>query len=487
MFKSIFSKYFAVVALVVLTSFVALCGTQTLLSARYWTSERRESLCQSAVTVAEGTASFTTRDGKGGFVIGQDFQPFFKMLSESDANFGRVIVVNGSGEMVLSTVDLPPKTVLPSSLMQETVGHVSPQEPWFFVGTVGGVYADRQYTAVAPVMFENEIIAYVFVSSPTDRLMEYIVTNLQVFLLSAMTVLALTFAVMYLMTFRLVKPLRQMAEATRRFAEGDFTMRLKVKGRDEVAELACALNSMAVSISSAEESRRSFVGNISHELKTPMTTIAGFVDGILDGTIPAEQRDHYLHIVSDEVKRLSRLVKSMLDLSRIDSGHLTLTPVSFDLTETACKTLLSFEQRLSEKRITVEGLEDSPRCYVRADFDLIGQVVYNLTDNATKFINEDGTLTLSLTTRDGWTYLRIRNTGAGIPAPEMPHIFERFYKSDRSRSLDKQGVGLGLYIVQHVISLHGGEITVRSVENEFCEFEFRLPAAEEPRLISENI
>lgn len=487
MFKSIFSKYFAVVALVVLTSFVALCGTQTLLSARYWTNERRESLCQSAVTVAEGTASFTSRDGKGGFVIGQGFQPFFKMLSDSDANFGRVIVVNAGGEAVLSTVDLPPDSALPPSLMQEAIANVTPHEPWFFVGTVGGVYAERQYTAVAPVMFENEIIAYVFVSSPTDRLVDYIVTNLQVFLLSATTVLALTFAVMYVMTFRLVKPLRQMAEVTRRFAEGDFSARVTVKGRDEVTELAAALNSMAVSIASAEESRRSFVGNISHELKTPMTTIAGFIDGILDGTIPAEQRDHYLHIVSDEVKRLSRLVKSMLDLSRIDSGHLTLKPVPFDLTETACKTLLSFEQRLSEKGVTVEGLEDAPRCFVRADFDLIGQVVYNLTDNATKFVNEGGTLTLEITPRDGWVYLRIRNTGAGIPAPEMPHIFERFYKSDRSRSLDKQGVGLGLYIVKNVISLHGGEITVRSVEHEFCEFEFRLPGAEEPRALSENV
>ncbi len=487
MFKSIFSKYFAVVALVVLTSLVALCGTQTLLSARYWTNERRESLCQSAVTVAEGTASFTSRDGKGGFVIGHGFQPFFKMLSDSDANFGRVIVVNSRGETVLSTVDLPPDSTLPPALMQEAIANVTPHEPWFFVGTVGGVYAERQYTAVAPVMFESEIIAYVFVSSPTDRLVDYIVTNLQVFLLSATTVLALTFAVMYVMTFRLVKPLRQMAEVTRRFAEGDFSARVTVKGRDEVTELASALNSMAVSIASAEESRRSFVGNISHELKTPMTTIAGFIDGILDGTIPAEQRDHYLHIVSDEVKRLSRLVKSMLDLSRIDSGQLTLKPVPFDLTETACKTLLSFEQRLSEKDVTVEGLEDAPRCFVRADFDLIGQVVYNLTDNATKFINEGGTLTLAITPRDGWVYLRIRNTGAGIPAPEMPHIFERFYKSDRSRSLDKQGVGLGLYIVKNVISLHGGEITVRSVEHEFCEFEFRLPGAEEPRALSENI
>jgi signal transduction histidine kinase len=232
---------------------------------------------------------------------------------------------------------------------------------------------------------------------------------------------------------------------------------------------------MAVSLSSVEEMRRSFVGNVSHELKTPMTTIAGFIDGILDGTIPPEKRGYYLKIVSDEVKRLSRLVKAMLDLSRIDSGQLTIKRVPFDLTEVTCSMLLSFEQRLEEKRVTVEGLEDAPRLMVQADFDLIGQVVYNLVDNATKFIDEGGTLSFGLAERDKRVYCRVRNTGAGIPAEEMPHIFERFYKSDRSRSLDKKGVGLGLYIVKNVISLHGGEIAVRSVEGEYCEFEFWLP------------
>lgn len=486
MFKSIFSKYFTVVAVVVLSSFVALCGAQTLLSSRYWTSERRETLCQSAVTVAEYTATHTYRAGDG-FVIGEGFRPFFRMLSETDANFGRVLVVNGSGSLVLSTTDLPPNTVLPEALMQEAVANAAPDRPWFFKGKLGNVYSERQYTAVAPVLYKQEIIAYVFVSSPSDRLVEFIVNNLQVFFLSAMTVLALTFAAMYLMTFRLVRPLREMATATRRFAGGDFSTRLTVKGQDEVAELAGALNNMAVSLSSLEDMRRDFVSNISHELKTPMTTIAGFIDGILDGTIPADRRDHYLGIVSAEVKRLSRLVKSMLDLSRIDSGQLKLTPVSFDLTEMVGRTLLSFEGRLYDKRIAVDGLEDAARCTVAADFDLIGQVVYNLLDNATKFVNEDGTLTLAIAAHDGRVFFRVRNSGAGIPAPEMPHIFERFYKSDRSRSLDKQGVGLGLYIVKNVISLHGGEIAVRSVENEYCEFEFWLPAAEDSHALSENV
>jgi signal transduction histidine kinase len=232
---------------------------------------------------------------------------------------------------------------------------------------------------------------------------------------------------------------------------------------------------MAVSLSSEEEARRSFVANVSHELKTPMTTISGFVDGILDGTIPPEKHAHYLQIVSGEVKRLSRLVRSMLDLSRIDSGQLKLHPVSFDFTQAVCASLLSFEQQIEQKQLTVEGLEDCEPQTVCGDFDLLQQVVYNLLENAVKFTNEGGTLSVRLYRETGRTFLSIRNTGEGIPSTELPHIFERFYKSDRSRSLDKSGTGLGLYLVKTIVNLHGGEITVQSVPHEYCEFVFWLP------------
>ena len=201
--------------------------------------------------------------------------------------------------------------------------------------------------------------------------------------------MTLAFIALYGITYHMVRPLRQMAAATRSFAVGDFSYRIQVKGKDEVAELATALNKMAVSLSSVEDMRRDFVSNVSHELKTPMTTIAGFIDGILDGTIPEEKRDRYLKIVSDEVKRLSRLVKTMLDLSRIDSGKLKVTPVNFDLTEVIGTVLLSFEQRIEAKDIRITGLEDCPRMNVTADYDLIGQVCYNLLD-----VNGDGVLTV---------------------------------------------------------------------------------------------
>ena len=180
------------------------------------------------------------------------------------------------------------------------------------------------------------------------------------FFLSALGVLALTFIAVYIMTLRMVRPLRQMAAAARSFGMGDFSQRIRVFGRDEVAELASSLNNMAISLSSVEGMRRSFIANVSHELKTPMTTIAGFIDGILDGTIPKEKHEYYLRIVTQEVKRLSRLVKSMLDLSRIDTRELKINPTYYDFTEQVCNILLSFVQRIEEKNITVRGLK-TPR------------------------------------------------------------------------------------------------------------------------------
>ena len=277
------------------------------------------------------------------------------------------------------------------------------------------------------------------------------------------------------MTDRFVRPLREMAAAAHSFAEGDFSPRVKVKGKDEVAQLGEALNGMAVSLSSVEMMRRSFIANVSHALKTPMTTIAGFIDGMLDGTIPKEKQAQYMKIVSDEVKRLSRLVRSMLDLSRIDSGELKMNTTHLDLTDIVVNVLVSSEQRIEKKRLSITGVEDCDSVKVWGDYDLLNQVLYNLLDNAIKFTDEGGNIHIRLYREDGRAHVSIRNTGEGIPPEEMPQIFERFYKSDRSRSLDKNGVGLGLYIVHTVIRLHGGEIAVRSIQGEYTEFAFWLP------------
>ncbi len=222
--------------------------------------------------------------------------------------------------------------------------------------------------------------------------------------------------------------------------------------------------------------RRSFIANVSHELKTPMTSIAGFIDGILDGTIPQEKQRHYLTIVSDEVKRLSRMVRSMLNIAKIEAGEMKLKPTVFDVNEVVLSSIFTFEQMIEKKHLDIRGLEEG-KVMVEADEDLIHQVVYNLLENAVKFVNDGGYIEVSYTVEQKRTYIHIKNSGEGIPKEEISKVFDRFYKTDRSRSMDKTGVGLGLYIVRQIVNLHQGEVIVRSVEGEYCEFSFSVATA----------
>ncbi len=477
MFKSIFSKYFAIVSLVIVISFVAMGAMQSFLSIRYWLDEKETLLTENAKAIADITAQnwlMTSTESK--FSVDETMLRVIVALSNSmDAD---VLITDGEGSILASAA--PTKVSMARNVPSSVIQKLRENQSYFSLGTLDGLYQTRQYAAGTPIVKMGVPVGYVFTVVPADSLTEHLLENLRMFVLSAIGVLILAFIAVYVMTYRMVKPLREMAAATRSFGTGDFSHRITVKGRDEMAELATSLNNMAISLASVEGMSRSFIANISHELKTPMTTITGFIDGILDGTIPEEKRDYYLKIVSDEVKRLSRLVKAMLDLSRIDNGSLRIHPVQFDLTQMACTSLLSFEPRIEEKHITVMGLEDCPPMGVTADRDLIGQVVYNLLDNAVKFTNEGGTIAITITHRDNRTYFAVRNSGIGIASAEMPYIFDRFYKSDKSRSLDKNGVGLGLFIVKSVINLHHGEIYVRSVEGEYCEFFFWLPDVKSP-------
>ena len=235
---------------------------------------------------------------------------------------------------------------------------------------------------------------------------------------------------------------------------------------------------MADELAVNEEAQKSFIANVSHELKTPMTTIGGFIDGILDGTIPENQQRRYLQTVSTEVKRLARIVVSMLNLSKIEAGEVSLSPVEYDISKQVFETLLSFERRIDEKNISIEGFEDMTPVVAYADRDLVQQVIYNLFDNAVKFTPENGTITVFVNDTENETCVTIRNTGVSVSNDEISRIFERFYKVDKSRSFDVKGVGLGLYIVKTIINMHDGEISACSKEDEYTEFSFRLPLKE---------
>ena len=477
--KSLFKKYLTITMFIVLASYVVLGSVMMIFFNKYWESEKKNLLTQNATSIAGFTGEYTTYDAvQGGYIINAPvLSVFLEVLARNiDAD---IFITNLDGERLMGaycnsglTGKLP--KVDPQYVQEATDGFCE------FRSNFGKVYEKPFYTVGIPFYVNdksgNSVVAgAVFAATSSTSIVSYQVATIQMFIIAAVVTLLLTFFVVWGFTYRMIKPLRQMSNAAKTFGNGDFSIRVTHNSNDEIGELGLAFNNMANSLSNSEGMRRSFIANVSHELKTPMTTIAGFIDGILDGTIPPEKQDYYLRIVSDEVKRLSRLVKSMLDLSRIDSGEMQLNPVKFDLTNTVCSTLLTFEKSIDDKQIEIRGLDDVAPLNVMGDQDLIHQVVYNLIENAVKFTNEKGYISFILTDSIDRACVSIENSGMGIPAEEAPMVFDRFYKTDKSRSRDKNGMGLGLYLVRTIIKLHGGDITVQSLENSYCRFEFYIP------------
>jgi signal transduction histidine kinase len=289
-------------------------------------------------------------------------------------------------------------------------------------------------------------------------------------------VLVLTLIVTIIVVERTVKPMRQIALASKSFAKGNYSVRVplpKYKYGGELYELAAAFNNMADAFENVEMTRRGLVANVAHDLRTPMTTIAGFVDGILDGTIKPDKQEYYLRIVSDEVKRLSRMASSILEMSRLESGERALNLSMYDITETVRRIIISFEQKISQKNIELE-LDIPDRINVVADHDAMFQVIYNLVDNALKFVEEGGRIIIYMSERNSELQFNIINTGGEIAKEDIRYIFDRFYKGDRSRTGSASGSGLGLYIVKTVVNRHGGDVFARS-ENNTTEFCFKIP------------
>lgn len=321
----------------------------------------------------------------------------------------------------------------------------------------------------------NVPTGFLFVANDATSVMEFLQHTFQLFFITAIAVLLITLIICSFTVQKMVDPLKSMCSFAHRFARGEVDVRITdYKNRnDEIGELAAAFNAMADSLAQAEQKRSEFVANVSHELKTPMTTIAGFADGILDGTIPPEKERESLQVISSETRRLSRLVRRMLELSRLQSSERVAAQEQFDAAEILLRVLVSLETKITEKDLEVEThLPDGP-VMVWGDPDAVTQVCYNLLDNAVKFASPKGLLTLKITTKAGKAYIAIGNQGETIPPEQLTHIFDRFHKADSSRSTHKDGVGLGLYIVKTLLNTYKEDIFVTS-ENGFTEFTFTL-------------
>ncbi len=468
MFKSVFSKYETAFMTIIIFGFTLLLVIVTSIVSNYSADQRRDQM-ESACRVADVYVTNAGDDRENEHALASLLHVYTEEKALS------VFLLNTSGEVLVAVNGKnAPVCERGAVLIPNLPADATPED-----GVRFSIIKEREMQlCISPVGGDAGIDYWIAVCSHqafwghmTEELSKTVIT-------SALLVLLATLIAAYIITSRTTGPLRQMSNAAHSFAEGRFDVRVPVQGRDEVSQLAAAFNQMAESLENLEEMRSSFIANVSHDLRTPMTTIAGFIDGIRDGVIPPEEHDHYLGIVSKEVHRLSRLVSQLLDLSRIQAGQRKFVMKPFDICEMARVILISFENEIEQKKLDISFACDEERISVLADHDAVYQVFYNLCHNAVKFSNERGSLAIRIQIgKSKKVTVCVFNEGQGIPENELSMVFERFYKTDKSRGLDKSGVGLGLYISKTIMTAHGEKIWVESEYGKSCSFYFTLTQA----------
>ena len=494
-FRSVFAKYVVAFMALLTASFLLLLFIVNSMVSREASRTKQRQLAQVAGICAEQLTGMYEADGDSTellvFFTQEEVKRLLSAVLASHEDMTMYVTDEG-GDFLFSTGKIP----VGSPAEAETL--FSPAELRDSL-TDAGLALDAEtdhgrlsipysgYAYLMPLRTEQGCIGYLLLSADEPH-GDAIEDTLQSMMAAALWIMLAALIAIYFVTERVISPLRDMSKAAKRMAVGKFDVRVPVRGRDEVAELAVAFNQMSGALDNLERMRNSFVANVSHDLRTPMTTIAGFIDGILDGVIPPEQERHYLKVVSDEVRRLSRLVTALLDLSRLQAGDRKFDMQPFDVCEMGRQILISFEKKIDEKMLDVEFACDEDRMFVLADRDAIHQILYNICDNAVKFASVKGKLKMSFSwsesesNRRRKAVVRIYNEGQGIPAEDLPFVFDRFYKSDKSRSLDKSGVGLGMFISKTIIEAHDETISVASEYGQYCEFTFTLARTDPPAL-----
>lgn len=479
MFKTIFSRYLATFTIILVC-----CILTILLAVSSRISHESYSVQHDAMNSSAGSAALIidahiNQNGYDAIYTFQNDKTIRALLDYfADSSRAEIFVFDNEGALVAqSNNDYEVRQNFLSETARATMRNDADN---YSISTVEGFFNINHFNSYYVLNTDGNNI-YVLVSMSNYTSLAFNRDIVIVTLTVALWVFLAAMIALYVISRRTTEPLNEVISAAKSYSKGRFDQKIEVWGYDEVAELAIAINDMAASLKKIDEERNAFIGNVSHDLRTPMTTISGFVDGILDGTIPPEKHEYYLNIISQEVRRLSRLVNTLLEVSRMESGT-DLKPSDFNLSETARTVLISLESKISNKNIDIEFDTGEDDIFVNADKDSIHRVIFNLMDNAVKFTPEKGKISINISSiSDGRKKRKakfvIRNSGEGIPKEELPHVFDRFYKTDRSRGLDKSGTGLGLYIAKSSVMNHGEELTVNSVQGEYTEFEFTLPPA----------
>ena len=491
--KSLFGKVLAILVAVLIVCFSV---TGVLLGIglnRLSADQKAEQLQMVAEKTEQALGYFLNQ--LNGFVDTELFTNYLESIAENSGSVIWVVRTDGSILFYSST----PASVV-NNLERNVDGWYSLPEDWEYQprrrgysyqsGDFYGLFRDTgekwvtvsrnfSITGIPPHGITAEGIILVHSKLPTMRNTKYSIPR--IFLISGGIGSLAALMLAFILSRRMVKPLTEMRQAASRIASGDFNKRITIRGEDEIAELSRSFNYMVDALENLENTRREFLSNISHELRTPMTTIKGFIDGILDGVIPPENQSTYLSIVRDEVKRMEKLVNDIMDLARFQAGDNRLNITVFDINERIRRSVISLQQMFIKKNLEFMAEFETERLFVKADADAIQRVLLNLLHNAIKFTPEGGKIIARTYTKNK-VYVEVEDNGPGIPKEELPHIFDRFYKADKSRGLDKTGVGLGLAIARNIMLSHGETIRAKSEEGRGTSFILTLPVADESEI-----
>lgn len=380
---------------------------------------------------------------------------------------GKVILESGNASVRPDT----------STHMVENFDPTSFGTSYYMTGDFFGEFRQETLSVISPINYNYRVRGYLVIHTDMAALVAEKEEILNIMYITLAVLLLLALAALLIIGFILYYPLKKITKAASEYADGNLTYQVEIDTEDEFGHLADSMNLMAKELNDMEEYERKFIANISHDFRSPLTSIKGYVEAMMDGTIPVEFQEKYFNIVLFETERLKKLTEELLTLNSFGSKRGMLEITSFDINAVIKNTAAAFEGRCTERRISIQLLFESKQQPVKADMGKIQQVLYNLLDNAVKFSNDGSSIEVETTVKHEKVFVSVKDHGIGIPKDSQKKIWERFYKTDSSRGKDKRGTGLGLAIVKEIIQAHEEHINVISTEGVGTEFTFSLPKA----------
>lgn len=469
--KGLFSQMIATYTIIIAVSFIIVSGLLSVWFESYYFQQREDELHRGATLIKPVAVNYM--QGGMSYDFLNDTLEHFEHYFNSN-----ILLVNKYGYVYAVSDMKSSSKLLDKQILNEDIDKLRKGNIIVRKDVYGGNFNLPVHTYIVPISdnsngFEGAIMMNTSLSEIKKPLIKvyYIIWALAIF-----AIIIACIVIYHLSQKIIVNPLGKINYAARKIANGDIEKRVEIKSEDEIGELANSFNYMADSIAKVEKNRREFISNVSHEIRSPITSIKGFIGGILDGVIPKEKERYYLSLAYDETQRLTRLVNDLLDLSAIESGQLTLNIAKININEIIRRTVIKFEPKINEKKLIVDVCFNEDELYAMGDMDRIMQVVTNLIDNAIKYVIEEGKISIETKIKGDKIFVSIYNESKPLSEDALKHIWDRFYKKDKSRT-SKVSTGLGLPIVQSILTEHGEDIWVKNVKDTGVEFTFTLTKA----------